>query len=103
MYAADLGIHIIRNVPYRADLNGCEFYWKECKHVYRKEVDRLRSFTYWWDNLSTVENIVENVPEWKCTLAFVRGMVAIKYAKPIHRLHYEKQEPPPANHHVFED
>ena len=80
MYCEQLGVHVIRNVPYRADLNGVEFYWQFCKRDYRKRIDRLMTSTDWWDNVSTVEDVCTIVPEWQATLSYLRGLVSIRYA-----------------------
>ena len=42
-------IEVIRNAPYRPDLNGIEFFWGRIKKAYRKEITRLRSQNLHWD------------------------------------------------------
>ena len=48
-------IEVIKNAPYRPDLNGIEFFWKNIKFAYRKEVTRLRSHELEWDQEELVK------------------------------------------------
>lgn len=47
--APGLKIEVIWNAAYRPDLNGIEFFWRRVKHVYRKEITRLRAQQLEWD------------------------------------------------------
>ena len=52
---------MIWNAPYRADLNGIEFFWGRIKVAYRKEITRLRSQGLAWDQQQLVDSLVRSV------------------------------------------
>jgi len=58
--APELGIEVIRNAPYRPDLNGIEFFWRNTKMAYRKEITRLRSQNIYWDQVELVKAVVRD-------------------------------------------
>ena len=58
--APQLGIEVIRNAPYRPDLNGIEFFWRSTKMAYRKEITRLRSQNIYWDQVELVKAVVRD-------------------------------------------
>ena len=58
--APQLGIEVIKNAPYRPDLNGIEFFWRRIKCAYRKEVTRLRSHSLHWDQEELVKSLVQD-------------------------------------------
>ena len=58
--APKLGIKVIKNAPYRPDLNGIEFFWGRIKMAYRKEITRLRSQNIPWNQLELVESVVRD-------------------------------------------
>ena len=59
--APQLGIEVIKNTPYRPDLNGIEFFWGRIKVAYRKELLRLRSHGIDWDQQELVAKMVRDV------------------------------------------
>ena len=61
MTAPQLGIEVIKNAPYRPDLNGIEFFWQRIKFAYRKEITRLRSHDLSWDQVELVKECVRSV------------------------------------------
>ena len=58
----DLGIPVIRNAPYRPDLNGIEFFWGHLKRLYRREVTKHRVQAEEWNQLKLVQRLVHNMP-----------------------------------------
>ena len=54
-------IEVIKNAPYRPDLNGIEFFWQNIKIAYRKELTRLRSHDLPWDQEELVKRCVRDV------------------------------------------
>ena len=59
--ASELKIEVIKNAPYRPDLNGIEFFWGRIKTYYRKEITRLRSQNLPWDQEKLVKDCVREV------------------------------------------
>ena len=59
--APQLGIEVIKNAPYRPDLNGIEFFWGRLKMAYRKEITRLRSQRLAWDQEELVKSLIRDV------------------------------------------
>ena len=59
--APQLKIEVIRNAPYRPDLNGIELFWGRLKRAYRKELTRLRSQGLEWDQLELVKRLVGDI------------------------------------------
>ena len=54
-------IEVIKNAPYRPDLNGIEFFWQRIKCAYRKEITRLRSHGLSWDQVELVKECVSTM------------------------------------------
>ena len=54
-------IEVLKNAPYRPDLNGIEFFWGRIKKQYRKEITRLRSQHLEWDQETLVKECVRDV------------------------------------------
>ena len=52
---------MIKNSPYRPDLNGIELFWGRLKRAYRKELTRLRSQGLEWDQLELVKRLVGDI------------------------------------------
>jgi transposase len=59
--APGLKIPVIWNAPYRPDLNGIEFFWRRVKHVYRKEITRLRVNQLDWDPEQLVKECIKDI------------------------------------------
>ena len=51
-------IEVIKNAPYRPDLNGIEFFWGRIKRLYRSEVTRLRGQNLEWSQMELVQRCV---------------------------------------------
>ena len=75
-------IELIYNIPYRPDCNPIELFWAQAKKRYRNRVDDLKTSHQWWDNMSTVEDIVNNIEDSQ-TIKFANVWKAALKATPI--------------------
>ena len=54
-------IPLIWNSPYRPDLNGIEFFWRQAKLAYRKDLTELYSTKLEFDNLKFTTDTLDAI------------------------------------------
>ena len=79
------------NRPYRPDLNGIEFVWKDVKHRYRKRIDWCKANGRDFDHAALVKEIVEETDEQLVKDVATRGEANIWKALPTQRLFHEPE------------
>ena len=61
-YASEVvKIKLVRNIPYRPDLNGIERFWAMCKRQYKKQIGRVLTQGLNWTNQTEVEVVLDNI------------------------------------------
>ena len=54
---------VVKNIPYRPDLNGIEKFWTVCKRQYRLKTDWMKANGGSWDQYDLIEHILWSFPQ----------------------------------------
>ena len=82
--AADIGVRLIYNIPYRPDLNGIELLWRRAKVAYYNLVDSWRAQGLrTWDQDKIVRKCVEEVPHGHICKIAEGGWSRLYLAEPV--------------------
>ena len=79
----------IFNRPYRPDLNGIEFYWRDIKRRYRQRMNWQRVNGLNFEHLEVVRQMIDETPNELAKRCALQGEKNIRRAKPVGLLHHE--------------
>ena len=82
LYASDLGIPLIFNLPYRPEYNGLENLWLHTKAEYKTTVLAWRYQGVSWDNAELAAKLIEKVDTQVLVKGLQRGLENLVNAKP---------------------